>query len=108
MAKEGDIVKITTKDEEFQGILMPRPDLLDKNITVIYGKNEAGKCNIIWEISDEQNIVFSRSPGITHSAHIFGFGFCAVHGTPYSAAQANPAFEAANGQRQTTDAGVEG
>ena len=35
MPKEGDIVRIITKDEEFQGILMPRPDLLDKNITVI-------------------------------------------------------------------------
>ncbi len=34
-AKAGDRVKVTTKDEEFEGILMPRPEILDKNITVV-------------------------------------------------------------------------
>ncbi len=37
MAKpeKGDYIKIITKDEEFQGILMPRPDILEKGITVL-------------------------------------------------------------------------
>ena len=35
MAKEGDIVKIITKDEEFTGILMPRPEILSKDIVVL-------------------------------------------------------------------------
>lgn len=35
MAKEGDNVKIITEDEEFEGILMPRPEILEKGITVI-------------------------------------------------------------------------
>ena len=34
-ANPGDQVKIITKDEEFEGILMPRPDLLEENITVV-------------------------------------------------------------------------
>jgi glutamyl-tRNA(Gln) amidotransferase subunit D len=34
-AKPGDFVEIKTKDEIFEGILMPRPDLLDKEITVL-------------------------------------------------------------------------
>jgi glutamyl-tRNA(Gln) amidotransferase subunit D len=34
-AKEGDRIKIITKDEEFEGILMPRPELLGEDITVI-------------------------------------------------------------------------
>ncbi|TKJ17539.1 Glu-tRNA(Gln) amidotransferase GatDE subunit D [Candidatus Woesearchaeota archaeon B3_Woes] len=33
--KAGDLVKITTKDGVFEGILMPRPDVLEKDITVI-------------------------------------------------------------------------
>jgi glutamyl-tRNA(Gln) amidotransferase subunit D len=35
MANSGDNVKIITKDEEFEGILMPRPDILYKDITVV-------------------------------------------------------------------------
>ena len=35
MANPGDNVKIITKDEEFEGILMPRPEILDKDITVV-------------------------------------------------------------------------
>ena len=35
MAKEGDYVRIATKDEEFTGILMPRPEILEKGIKVI-------------------------------------------------------------------------
>ena len=35
MPKEGDLVKVVTKDEEFEGILMPRPDILDKDVTVV-------------------------------------------------------------------------
>jgi len=37
MAKpeKGDYIKIITEDEEFQGILMPRPELLEKGITVL-------------------------------------------------------------------------
>jgi glutamyl-tRNA(Gln) amidotransferase subunit D len=31
----GDKVKITTKDEEFTGTLMPRPEILEKGITVL-------------------------------------------------------------------------
>ena len=38
--KPGDQVKIITKDEEFVGILMPRPELLDKEETII--KLESG------------------------------------------------------------------
>lgn len=34
-ANPGDKVKIITDEEEFEGILMPRPDILDKDITVI-------------------------------------------------------------------------
>ena len=33
--KEGDVVRVTTEDEEFEGILMPRPELLEKGITVV-------------------------------------------------------------------------
>lgn len=35
MAKPGDRVRIVTKEEEFEGILMPRPEMLGSNITVI-------------------------------------------------------------------------
>jgi glutamyl-tRNA(Gln) amidotransferase subunit D len=35
MAKPGDKVKIITEKEEFEGILMPRPELLEKGVTVI-------------------------------------------------------------------------
>ena len=35
MAKSGDKVKIITEKEEFEGILMPRPDLLEKGFTVV-------------------------------------------------------------------------
>ncbi|MBW2995126.1 Glu-tRNA(Gln) amidotransferase subunit GatD [Candidatus Woesearchaeota archaeon] len=35
MQKEGDRVKIITKDEEFEGLLMPRPEILSKDITVL-------------------------------------------------------------------------
>lgn len=35
MAESGDRVKIITKEDEFEGILMPRPEILDKGITVI-------------------------------------------------------------------------
>jgi len=35
MANPGDLVKIKTEKEEFEGILMPRPEILDKNITVL-------------------------------------------------------------------------
>jgi glutamyl-tRNA(Gln) amidotransferase subunit D len=34
-AKSGDKVKIITEKEEFEGILMPRPELLEKGFTVI-------------------------------------------------------------------------
>ena len=34
-AKPGDSVKIITDKEEFEGILMPRPDILEENITII-------------------------------------------------------------------------
>ncbi len=34
-AKPGDFVEIKTKDEVFEGILMPRPDILDKDVTVL-------------------------------------------------------------------------
>ncbi len=34
-AKPGDKVKIITDKEEFEGILMPRPDLLEKGFTVV-------------------------------------------------------------------------
>ena len=34
-AKEGDAVKIVTEDAEYEGILMPRPELLEKGITVV-------------------------------------------------------------------------
>jgi len=33
--KTGDKVKVLTEKEEFVGILMPRPDILDENITVV-------------------------------------------------------------------------
>lgn len=33
--KPGDKVKITTEEEEFEGILMPRPELLEKGIKVV-------------------------------------------------------------------------
>ncbi len=33
--KTGDKVKVLTEKEEFVGILMPRPDILDKDITVV-------------------------------------------------------------------------
>jgi glutamyl-tRNA(Gln) amidotransferase subunit D len=35
MAKAGDKVKIITEKEEFEGILMPRPELLEKGFTVV-------------------------------------------------------------------------
>ena len=35
MAKAGDRVKVITQDEELEGILMPRPEILDENITVV-------------------------------------------------------------------------
>ncbi|MBW2993659.1 Glu-tRNA(Gln) amidotransferase subunit GatD, partial [Candidatus Woesearchaeota archaeon] len=35
MAKEGDRVRVITKEEDFEGILMPRPELLGIGITVI-------------------------------------------------------------------------
>jgi len=35
MAKAGDRVKVVTKEEEFEGILMPRPELLGKDVTVL-------------------------------------------------------------------------
>ncbi len=35
MANHGDKVKIITKDEEFEGILMPRPEILDKDVSVV-------------------------------------------------------------------------
>lgn len=34
-AKAGDYVKVTTSDEEYEGVLMPRPELLEKGITVV-------------------------------------------------------------------------
>jgi glutamyl-tRNA(Gln) amidotransferase subunit D len=35
MAKSGDRVKVITKDEEFEGILIPRPEILEKGFTVV-------------------------------------------------------------------------
>jgi len=35
MANPGDTIKVTTKDEQFEGILMPRPEILEKGITVV-------------------------------------------------------------------------
>ena len=35
MANPGDIVKVITKHDVFEGILMPRPDVLDENFIVI-------------------------------------------------------------------------
>jgi glutamyl-tRNA(Gln) amidotransferase subunit D len=35
MAKAGDRVRVITKEEEFEGILMPRPEMLGKDITVL-------------------------------------------------------------------------
>ena len=35
MPKSGDRVKVLTEKEEFIGILMPRPEILDKDITVV-------------------------------------------------------------------------
>ncbi len=35
MAKPGDRVKVVTKEESFEGVLMPRPELLGKGITVL-------------------------------------------------------------------------
>jgi len=34
-AKAGDYVKVVTDDSEYEGILMPRPELLEKGITVV-------------------------------------------------------------------------
>ncbi len=34
-ANPGDIVKITTEDADYEGILMPRPEMLEQGITVI-------------------------------------------------------------------------
>lgn len=31
----GDVVKIITESEEFEGVLMPRPDILDEDVTVV-------------------------------------------------------------------------
>ena len=31
----GDIVKVETEDEIFEGILMPRPEILDKGYAVV-------------------------------------------------------------------------
>ncbi|RMF55812.1 Glu-tRNA(Gln) amidotransferase GatDE subunit D [Candidatus Woesearchaeota archaeon] len=33
--KPGDLVKVISKDEEFEGVLLERPEILDKNITVL-------------------------------------------------------------------------
>jgi len=33
--KPGDIVKVATEEEEFEGILMPRPEILEKGIIVV-------------------------------------------------------------------------
>ena len=33
--KSGDSVKVITEKEEFEGILMPRPEILDKDVTII-------------------------------------------------------------------------
>ncbi|NQV08261.1 Glu-tRNA(Gln) amidotransferase subunit GatD [Candidatus Woesearchaeota archaeon] len=33
--KSGDVVRVSTKEEVFEGILMPRPEILDKNVTVV-------------------------------------------------------------------------
>ena len=38
-AKAGDLVKVITKEEEFKGILIPRPDVLEKGITVVKLEN---------------------------------------------------------------------
>ncbi len=35
MAKEGDRIRVVTKEEDFEGILMPRPELLGAGITVL-------------------------------------------------------------------------
>lgn len=35
MAKAGDNVRIDTKEESFEGVLMPRPEMLGKDITVL-------------------------------------------------------------------------
>jgi glutamyl-tRNA(Gln) amidotransferase subunit D len=35
LPKEGDKVRVVTKEATYEGILMPRPGILDKNITVI-------------------------------------------------------------------------
>ena len=40
MAKAGDKVIVKTEKEEFEGILMPRPAILDQNVTVV--KLESG------------------------------------------------------------------
>lgn len=34
-AKTGDFVKVLTEDAEYEGILMPRPEILEKGITII-------------------------------------------------------------------------
>ncbi len=38
-AKPGDSVRIITETEEFSGILMPRPEILDRNVTVLKLEN---------------------------------------------------------------------
>ena len=35
MAKNGDYVKIITKNKTFEGVLIPRPEILENDITVI-------------------------------------------------------------------------
>ena len=38
-AKPGDAVKIITSDEEYEGILLPRPEILEEGITVLKLEN---------------------------------------------------------------------
>ncbi len=33
--KPGDLIRVDAKDNEFEGILMPRPEILDKDVTII-------------------------------------------------------------------------
>ena len=33
--KAGDKVKLTTSDGEFEGVLLPRPDMMSQDITVL-------------------------------------------------------------------------
>ena len=35
MAKEGDRIRIITKEDDFEGILMPRPEMLGEDVTVL-------------------------------------------------------------------------